>query len=142
MSWALARLDSTVSGNLRRLPDYRDDSMKVKRIYTAWDSKGDEERLFAGLNRLVKYGVKPDHIMVYMLCGYWPGETQADREYRRKRLREFGARPYPMPYVRTKELVGFQRWIVRRIDLNVSWAEFVEADYRPEKLGRLRKEGI
>lgn len=122
--------------------DYRDDSMKVKRIYTAWDSKGDEERLFAGLNRLVKYGVKPDHIMVYMLCGYWPGETQEDREYRRQKLREFGARPYPMPYVRTKELVGFQRWIVRRIDLNVSWAEFVEADYRPEKLSRLRKEGI
>ena len=49
--------------------------MKTRRIYTAWDSKGDEERLFTGLNRLVKYGVKPDHIMVYMLIGYWPGET-------------------------------------------------------------------
>ena len=44
--------------------DYRDDSMQVKRIYTAWDSKFDEEQVFAGLNRLVKYGVKPDHIMV------------------------------------------------------------------------------
>lgn len=72
--------------------DYRDDSMKVKRIYTAWDSKGDEERLFAGLNRLLKHGVKPDHIMVFMLIGYWPGETAEDRDYRRRRLREFGAR--------------------------------------------------
>ena len=80
--------------------DYRDDSMTVKRIYTAWDSKEDEERLFAGLNRLVKYGVKPDHIMVYMLVGYWPGETAEQRDYRRRRLREFGARPYPMPYER------------------------------------------
>lgn len=115
--------------------NYRDDSMKDKRIYTAWDSKGDEERLFTGLNRLVKYGVKPDHIMVYMLCGYWPGETQTDREYRRRRLREFGARPYPMIYTRTKELMGFQRWVIRRADLKCSWEDFVAADYRPEKVG-------
>jgi len=114
--------------------DYRDDSMKVKRIYTAWDSMGDEERLFAGLARLVKYGVKPDHIMVYMLVGYWPNETQADREYRRKKLRDFGCRPYPMPYLRTKELVGFQRWIVRRIDLKVPWKDFEAINYRPERI--------
>ena len=88
--------------------DYRNDSMDTRRIYTAWDNRGDEERLFAGLNRLVKYGVKPDHIMVYMLVGYWPAETQEDRDYRRRRLREFGARPYPMPYYRTPRLIGFQ----------------------------------
>lgn len=115
--------------------NYRDDGMKDKRIYTAWDSREDEERLFIGLSRLVKYGVKPDHIMVYMLVGYWPGETEADREYRRARLRDFGARPYPMPYVRTKELIGFQRWIVRRCDLKCSWEDFKTADYRPEKVG-------
>jgi len=114
--------------------NYRDDSMKVKRIYTAWDSKGDEERLFAGLARLVKYGVKPDHIMVYMLCGFWPGETQADREYRRVRLREFGARPYPMPYTRTPEIVGFQRWIIGAYDKRFSWEHWERAGYRPEKL--------
>jgi hypothetical protein len=28
--------------------DYRDDSMKVKRIYTAWDNRKDEERLICG----------------------------------------------------------------------------------------------
>lgn len=116
--------------------DYRDDSMKVKRIYTAWDNLKDEHRLFAGLRRLVKYGVKPDHIMVYMLCGYWPNETQADREHRRKSLRDFGARPYPMPYVRTKELVGFQRWVIGAYDKRFSWDEWKMADYRPEKLGR------
>ena len=37
--------------------DYRNDSMDTRRIYTAWDNRGDEERLFAELNRLVKYGV-------------------------------------------------------------------------------------
>lgn len=114
--------------------DYRDDSMKVKRIYTAWDSRNDEERLFAGLDRLVKYGVKPDHIMVYMLIGYWPGETETDREYRRAKLRAFGARPYPMPYQRTPELVGFQRWVIGAYDKRIPWGEWKAAIYRPENL--------
>jgi hypothetical protein len=114
--------------------DYRDDSMETKRIYTAWDNRADEARLFAGLNRLVKYGVKPDAIMVYMLCGFWPGESAEDRDYRRRRLREFGARPYPMPYVRTPELIGFQRFVVGAYDKRFSWEEWSEAKYRPEKL--------
>jgi hypothetical protein len=115
--------------------DYRDDSMKVKRIYTAWDNRKDERRLFDGLNRLVKYGVKPDHVMVYMLCGYWPGETHEDRDYRRRKLREFGARPFPMIWERTPELLGFQRWVIRRADLMVPWDKFTRARYRPERLG-------
>lgn len=112
--------------------NYRDDSMKEKRIYTAWDSIGDEGPLFRGLERLVSYGVRPDNIMVYMLIGY--DDTEEDRLYRHRRLREFGARPYPMPYVRTPELVGFQRWIVRREDFKVPWPKFVAANYRPEKV--------
>ena len=119
--------------------NYRDDQMKDKRIYTAWDNRADEDRLFAGLNRLVKYGVKPDHIMVYMLCGYWPGETQEDREYRRKKLRDFGCRPFQMAYTKTPELMGFQRWVIRRADVGrnaCSWEDFVAANYRPEKVGK------
>src|SRR6202035_5962957 len=73
--------------------NYRDDSMMKRQIYTAWDNAKDEQHLFDGLNRLVKYGVKPDHIMVYMLIGYWPGETDDDRVYRQSKLREFGCRP-------------------------------------------------
>jgi hypothetical protein len=114
--------------------DYRDDSMKNKRIYTAWDNRRDEDRLFAGLNRLVKYGVRPIHIMVYMLVGYWPGETDEDRVYRQRKLRDFGCMPYPMPFRRTRELVGFQRWVVGAYDKRVSWKDWKAADYRPEKL--------
>jgi hypothetical protein len=114
--------------------DYRDDSMKVKRIYTAWDNRKDEARLFAGLEALARHGVKPDHVMVYILIGYWPGETAADRDYRRRRLREFGARPYPMPFVRTRELVGFQRWIIGAYDKVISWADWVAAGYEPRNL--------
>lgn len=115
---------------------YYDDDFGVRRIYTAWDNRKDEAILFRGLNWLTKYGVKPDQIMVYMLIGYWPGETASDREYRRSRLREFGARPYPMPFVRTPELVGFQRWVVRRADLTMSWAEYTQAKYEPRNVRR------
>jgi len=114
--------------------DFRDDSMQRKRIYTAWDNAKDEQRLFDGLNLLVKFGIKPDWIMVYMLVGYWPGETIQDCLYRHKKLRSFGARPYPMPFVRTKELLGFQRWCITRNDLRISWERWEAADYRPENL--------
>lgn len=114
---------------------YYDDSFKDRRIYTAWDNRKDEKRLFDGLEALVRHGVKPDQIMVYMLIGYWPGETHEDREHRRKKLREFGARPYPMAYERTHELIAYQRWVIRRIDLNWSWEDFyMRAGGRPEKL--------
>lgn len=119
--------------------DYRDDSMRVKRIYTAWDNRKDERRLFAGLEALVRHGVKPDQIMVYILIGYWPGETTEDREYRRRQLREFGARPYPMAYVRTPELRGFQRWVIGAYDKRYSWDEWERARYRPENLGDARQ---
>ncbi len=114
--------------------NYRNDSMETKRIYTAWDNKGDETQLFNGLRRLVKYGVKPDNIMVFILVGFWPGETAADRDYRRQKLRDFGARPYPMPFVRTRELVGFQRWCMGAYDKRFSWEQWERAGYRPEKL--------
>lgn len=121
--------------------DYRSIDMQTRRIYTAWDNLKDENRLFDGLNRLVRYGVNPDHIMVYILCGYWPGETHADRDYRRQRLRDFGARPYPMPYVRTPELVGFQRWVVGAYDKpskqhpqGIPWRDWIGALYQPANL--------
>lgn len=114
--------------------DYRDDSMRERRIYTAWDNRGDEARLFRGLEALVRHGVRPRHVMVYMLIGYWPGETHDDRDHRRRRLREFGALPYPMPYVRTPELVGFQRWVIGAYDKRVAWPEWERARFQPRQL--------
>lgn len=116
--------------------DYRDDSFKVKRLYTAWDNRKDEERLFRNLESLVRHGVKPDEIMVYMLIGFWDGPRLTDDDfYRHARLREFGCRPYPMPFVRTRELCGFQRWTIMRVDLmGVSWEAFRRAKYEPRNL--------
>jgi hypothetical protein len=114
--------------------DYRNSTMSDRRLYTAWDNQKDEDRLFAGLNRLVKYGVRPSHIMVYMLIGYWPGETAEDRNDRRQKLRDFGALPYPMPFIRTRELVGFQRWVIGAYDKRVKWEDFEAAKYQPRGL--------
>jgi hypothetical protein len=113
---------------------FMDDQFRRRRLYTAWDNRRDEARLFTGLERLVRYGVPPDAIMVYILIGYWPGETEADWLYRQARLRAFGARPYPMPYVRTPATVGFQRWCVGAYDKRIPWPQWQAAGYRPERV--------
>ncbi len=115
--------------------NYRCDQFKDKRLYTAWDNRNDEKRLFRNLESLKRHGVRPDNILVYMLVGYWQrGQLTEDDHYRRERLREFGCRPYPMPYIRTKELIGFQRWVIRRADLMVPWESWVKANYRGENV--------
>jgi hypothetical protein len=99
-----------------------------RRIYTAWDLIGDERTFFRGMNRLKAAGVSPDSIMVYMLIGFAPGETHADRDHRRQLLRDFGARPYPMPFVRDgelgDELCAFQSWCIQRKDEFVPWEKW------------------
>jgi hypothetical protein len=137
-----ARLLDDETGAALASVRYCDDDFRCRRIYTAWDNKKDEARLFAGLNALVKHGVKPREILVYMLIGYWPGETHEDREYRRRSLREFGCLPYPMPYQRSRELVGFQRWVVRRADLRMSWEEYSRAQFRPERVVRSEENSL
>lgn len=120
--------------------DYRDTTFRHRRLYTAWDSPRDERTVFRGLDRLRAAGVRPRHVMVYVLIGYWAGETHADREYRRQRLRDWGALPYPMPYTRSPELVGYARWVLGGFDKSVPWAEWVAANYEPRRL-RLRDRG-
>jgi hypothetical protein len=114
--------------------DYRDSNMNERRLYTAWDSLGDERRFFAGLELLCRNGVRPRHLLVYMLIGFAPDESHHDRDHRRRKLREFGALPYPMPYRRTPELVGFQRWVIGAYDKRVSWEDWRAANYQPRQL--------
>lgn len=113
--------------------DYRKDDMKTRRIYTAWDGLKDERTLFRGLEALARAGVKPRNIMVYMLIGFH--DSAADREHRRAKLREFGALPYPMPYTREPELVGFQRWVVGAYDKRIPWDAWRGSRYSPRRLG-------
>ena len=77
--------------------------------------------------------------MVYMLIGYWPGETHEDREHRRRRIREFGAVPYPMPYTRAFDLLGFERWTRGGYDKYIPWATWYSARYQVSGLGDRRQ---
>ena len=122
---------------LAAMPCY-DDSFKSKRIYTAWDNRGDEERVIRGLKTLFRYGVPPSRLMVYMLIGYWPNETEDDWVYRENMLRELGCMAYPMPYQRTPATVGFQRFAVSHYSKSMSWDEFKAAGYRNPHQGKNR----
>jgi hypothetical protein len=109
--------------------DYRDDSFKTKRLYTAWDNIGDEERFFRGVDTLGCYGIPPHHIMAYMLVGYDKRETWERVLYRFNKMVALGIRPYPMIYgdrhrslplggfngrVAHKPLWEFQKWGIKR----------------------------
>lgn len=120
---------------------YYDDQFKTRRLYTAWDNRKDEALLFRNLECLKRHGVNPDHILVYMLVAYDHAtktgvpEIRQDDFHRHAKLREFGCRPYPMPYVRTDATRGFQRWIVAAYDKRVSWEDWERARYEPRNLG-------
>jgi len=122
--------------------DYRDDSFKTKRLYTAWDSLGDEELFFKGVDRLERGGVRPAHLLVYMLVGFAPGETWEQVLYRFHRMQDRGIRPYPMPIIarradtlplgnahpaierRRLTIAQFQRWAVRPAKIGVPFHEY------------------
>jgi hypothetical protein len=103
---------------------YMDDQFKKKRIYTAWDNRRDESIFTKGIGIMLNAGVKPFHVMVYMLCGYWPNETFDDIYYRYEKMKDMGLMPYPMVYGHNPELKRFQRWVVGRFHEFITWEEY------------------
>ena len=112
--------------------DYRDDSFKKRRLYTAWDNLGEESRFFDGLSILNAAGIPSNHLMVYMLVGYRPRETMEDVLYRFDRLVDVGCRPYPMVYERWRqpELRHFARWAIGRFYEIMPWDEYMAKGWR------------
>lgn len=116
-------------------------------VYTAWDNLVEEEAVMAGLRRLVAAGFKPEEILVYMLIGYAKGETEEKRLHRARTIADFGAKPFPMPYVRTPELLGFARYWIKGlyrplVDKRtgeikrrpITWEEFKRTGYSVRRL--------
>jgi hypothetical protein len=108
---------------------YHDDQFKVRRLYTAWDNIGDEERFFRGVDTLERHGIPPRNLMAYMLIGYDKRETWERVMYRFNKMVVRGIRPYPMAYgdrsrtlplggcnqnIGGKTLSEFQRWAIRK----------------------------
>jgi hypothetical protein len=104
-----------------------DDGFTTRRLYTAWDNIGDEERFFRGVDMLERHGIRPSMLLVYMLIGYDKRETWERLMYRFRRMAERQIRPYPMIYERERrrglplgdlressiEIAGRRRWLIR-----------------------------
>ncbi|TAN59497.1 MAG: hypothetical protein EPN20_14955, partial [Magnetospirillum sp.] len=116
---------------------YRDDGFQVRRLYTAWDNLGDERAFFRGVERLVKAGIPPKHLMAYMLIGFDPAETMDRILYRFGRMVEAGILPYPMVFDPARlDLKRFQRWAITGLYRAVPWT-----DYDPHYRRRNRDDG-
>jgi hypothetical protein len=140
-------IDDAAAAALASIP-YYDDAFKVRRLYTAWDNIGDEERFFRGVATLERHGIPPSHLLVYMLVGYDKRETWERVFYRFNKMTALNIRPYPMIYgdrnrglptgssnrrLERRTLGEFQRWAVRRAYGVVSFEDYdVNAKgYRP-----------
>ncbi len=121
-------IDDEAANAIASVP-YYDDSFKVRRLYTAWDSIGDEDRFFAGVDTLERHGVPPRNLLVYMLVGYDRRETWASVFHRFNRMVAREIRPYPMIFgdrnrclplggwnrpIEHRTLREFQRWAIRK----------------------------
>ena len=120
-----ARLIHVEGAKALKQMQFFESKFKYRRLHTAWDNPKDEKRFFNGLNILLDAGIKPREIMVYMLIGYWPGETMDDILWRFNKLNDAGVLPYPMVYDRERpELKKFQRWVNRRYYQFVPWEKY------------------
>jgi hypothetical protein len=134
------------------------DQFKTRRLYTAWDSLGDEARFFAGVNLLEEHGIPPTSLLVYMLVGYDKRETWERVLYRFDRMVARGIRPYPMVFgnrnrglplggsnkrIGHRTLSEFQRWAIRKAYTFIPFEHYdVNAKGRgvPEQLSLLEEE--
>jgi hypothetical protein len=131
-------IDDEAAAALASIPLY-DDSFTRRRLYTAWDNLGDEERFFRGVDTLERHGIYPHSLLVYMLIGYDRKETWERVLYRFRRMTERGIRPFPMIYglrdrtlplghaptsLERRTLAQFQRWAIRRYYTVVDFAGY------------------
>lgn len=121
-------IDDESAKALASIP-YYDDGFKVRRLYTAWDNLGDEERFLNGVDTLERHGIPPRNLLVYMLIGYDKRETWERLFYRFNKMVERQIRPYPMVFgnrdrtlplggcnqrIERRTLGEFQRWAIRK----------------------------
>lgn len=121
-------IDDSSAAALASIP-YYDDAFKTRRLYTAWDNIGDEDRFFRGVDTLEEHGIPAKHLLVYMLVGYDKRETWERVLYRFNKMVARDIRPFPMLYgdryrtlplggfngrIAHKPLWQFQKWAVRR----------------------------
>jgi len=72
--------------------------------------------------------------MAYMLIGCDENENWERIWHRFRRMVDCGIEPYPMVYDRTRrDLLCFQRWVIRGLYRKVPWPEYEASDQDTRK---------
>lgn len=104
---------------------FRNSSNSRSQVNTAWDNPNDEERFLKGFQRVIRAGIRPWQIQVFVLVGYQ--STPEQDLHRVETVLRLGADPYVMPIRREDPYQGaFARWVNARICKKVPWAEYVD----------------
>lgn len=93
---------------------YYDLNFQHRRLYFAWDDLNYEPAVRKGIDTLTKAGIRPDHLIFYVLCGF--NTTFEQDYYRFKTLSDLGCKPFIMLYnnLKDKKLRDFSRWVNKR----------------------------
>lgn len=106
------RLVNDFNAELLSQVDYRDSHFKKKRLYFAFDFTEIEPQVRRGIEVLENHGIKPKHLMFYVLVGF---NTSPEQDMRRVDiLKEYGCLPWIMRYSRSPKINQFYRWVNRR----------------------------
>lgn len=126
------RLISDDVARLLAKADYRDNNFKNKRLYFAFDDPKLEKIVIRNVKLLQKYGIRPHHLLFYVLVGF---NTLFSEDYHRfEVLRDLGCLPFIMIYNRkgSKKLRDFARWVNKRYYKVVEWKDY-DSQYRRKK---------
>jgi len=107
------------------------ETSKIKAIHIAWDNLEDEDQVFTGIERLIKY-VSPNKITCYVLVGFEQPEIIESDIYRVMKLHSYKITPFAMGYIdfdnknhkRTRSVRDFQRWVNRHIFKTVVFGQY------------------
>lgn len=104
--------------------NYRTWSFKTKSLHFAFDNPKHEDIIRKKVNILVEAGIKPKHLMFYILVGY--NSTLKQDLKRVEILKELGCIPYIMKYNQSQspDLKKLARWVNRRYHEFISFEEF------------------
>lgn len=98
---------------------------KDGQFHFAWDQMKDSAKVLAGLELVIKCGLKPRKIACYVLIGY--DTTEQNDLYRVWTLRDLGIDPFVMPFDKTDPYQKlFARYVNHKAIFNsVKWKDYV-----------------
>jgi len=109
---------------------YSDDQFRRRRLYFSFDLPDLESEVLKGIHTLRRHGVRPRHIMFYVLVGF--NTTFEEDMHRINLLIKEGVLPYVMPYNDRHDSYypHLERWIDGRFYKVVTWEDYVNKKAR------------